>query len=276
MEMVFLMEEFRESIRLYRQLVNYGSGKVQLAEIVNTPHRNQFDHSRESALYYKDLYIDQSGVLDNNYLKNPPDDNTCAECKGHYLGSRPVINHNNDLRIGSLLEDHFMSFMNDKFHRNNIPLRCQRADLYKLNMPDFKIVNTEKNIDVLYFEFKCIFKPFIWVGRKIDGAHCYSHSMTLDCDIKLEKQKQLVMEQNISLKTIYIYWYDIPCVKGVFWQFGDFVYDYKMRAESYTRKKKTGDFRGGKQVGHIDKIYLPLTQMKHFYELFLYLERTLE
>ena len=49
MEMVFLMEEFRESIRLYRQLVNYGSGKVQLAEIVNTPHRNQFDHSRSSS-----------------------------------------------------------------------------------------------------------------------------------------------------------------------------------------------------------------------------------
>lgn len=269
------MENYRESFRLYRQLVCSGNGRAGLLETVRQPHNTQFNPDQKSALYYKNLYIDQVGITDNNELRTPPNDDTCKNCKSHFLGNRPTIDHQNDLRIGQYLEQHFMQFMNEQFHFRGWPFVCKRADTERLNMPDFKITDTETENDVLYFEFKCIFKPFIMVGTKIDNAHCYSHSMTLDCDNKLNRQEQLVNRSSIKNKTVYIYWYDIPCVKGVFWQFCEFVFNYRDRAETYTRVRQNGDFRGGRQVGHVDKIYLPLHQMKHFQELFSYLEKSL-
>ncbi|MDU9594185.1 hypothetical protein R7O05_04200 [Vibrio sp. Vb5032] len=269
------MENYRESFSLYRQLVSFGNGRQGLLGIVGQPHDTQFYPDQKSGGYYKQLFIDQVGILDNKKLRNPPNDATCQNCKGHFLGNRPKIDHQNDLKIGTYLEQHFMQFMNEQFNLRSWPFVCERADTERLNMPDFKITDTETGSIVLYFEFKCIFKPFIMVGRKIDNTHCYSHSMTLDGDDKLNKQKQLVYHNGIKDKTVYIYWYDIPCVKGVFWQFCDYVFDYRARAETYSRVRQDGDYRSGRQVGHVDKIYLPLHQMKHFQELLFYLEKNL-
>ncbi|MCT7947271.1 hypothetical protein [Shewanella septentrionalis] len=262
------LESYREAVRLYRRLVKFG-GRDELIRNVSQPHNTQFlANTDQSANYYKNLYVDQVSVQDSCRLLPPPDDGTCAGCKKHFLTKRPIIDHQTDLDIGNYLENHFMNFMNENFKSRSLPLNCLRADTQRLNMPDFKIIRTDIDHDVLFFEFKCIFKPFIKISDKIAGTYCYNNSMTLDCDIKLERQKKLINSSNIESKTIYIYWYDIPCVKGVFWQYSDFIYQHQTKTLSYTRAMQPGDYKDNRQVGHIDKIYLPLHMMKNFNELF--------
>ena len=135
-------------------------------------------------------------------------------------------------------------------------------------MPDFKIIDLGSGQDIFYFEFKCIFKPFIIVHKKISGAYCYNQSLTLDCDEKLITQKELINDNQILEKTAYVYWYDIPCLKGVFWQFSKDVFDYEESASTYKRREQVGDYINGNQVGHIDKIYLAIQQMNNFDSFF--------
>lgn len=259
------MEGYRRSYQLYSNLVKYGNQKLR--EIVNSPHATQFIVNSSTGRYFKTLYIDQLENSDSSQLVPPPNDETCVGCKSHFLFKRPKIDHGNDLRIGSKLEHHFQSYLNSLFNDWELSLVCDRADTELLNMPDFKITNTETREDIFYFEFKCIFKPFIKVGNKINGAQCYSHSMTLDCDEKLDRQRKLIRDNRISSKTAYVYWYDIPCVKGVFWQFSDNIFKIQETAQQYRRIEQGGDFRNGRQVGHVDKIYIPLHSMRDFNSL---------
>lgn len=255
------MESFQNAYRLYGSFTK--TRKEDLLKIVASPHPDQFKVSEQTGIYYKELYIDQINKDTKEELLSPPDDETCKSCKSHFLIKRPKIDHSTDLKIGGILEDEFKRYINYIFNKQNMPLNCVRADTNQKNMPDFKIINKISKEAIFYFEFKCIFKPFIKVGKEIPNAFCYSHSMTLDCDQKLEKQKNLILENKLLSKSAYVYWYDIPCIKGVFWKFSDEVYKYQKNAETYSRKTQTGDYNDGARTGHIKKLYLPLHQMKN-------------
>ena len=258
------MESYRRSVALYKNLI--GNQAANLRNVVGTPFHSQFDVNQSQKIYYRNLYIN----LVDNFNKNippssPPNDQNCKNCETHFLQQPPEINHAEDIRIGRVFEDYFSDFLNEYFRVKNLHLNCSRADNIKKNMPDFKIVDLNSGIDIFYFEFKCIFKPFIRVSRNIKGAQCYNQSLTLDCDSKLTKQKQLIYSGDILEKTAYVYWYDIPCVKGVFWQFSKDVFEYEESAGTYKRKTKLGDYdEKGIKVGHIDKIYLSLQNMYNF------------
>ncbi|WP_318475057.1 hypothetical protein [Photobacterium leiognathi] len=257
------MESHRESIRLYIKLIN---NKIErLREIAQVPHQSQFVLSKRAALNYQTFYINE---LDN-YAKSKKVtkrriEPMCSDCKDFFINNQPQIDHENDLNIGAQFEDKFSKFLNSLFEEKMLPLQCVRADDPTLNMPDFKIVNTDTKEAVFYFEFKCIFKPFISIGSKIKGAQCYSQSLTLDCDEKLTRQKELIYSCGILNKTAYVYWYDIPCVKGVFWGMSKNIFEYESSADTYRRIEVEGDSVDGARVGHLDKIYLPLHNMRNF------------
>ncbi len=139
-------------------------------------------------------------------------------------------------------------------------------------MPDFKISSNGK--DVLYFEFKVIFRPFITISRKVNSSfECYSHSLTLDAGEKLKKQKEEVTKVGTD-KVFYVYWYDLPCVKGVFWTTATKVYAFWDDQTEYSRKIVRGDFSSwGNKVGTTSKIYLPLCSMDDFSSFFIACKR---
>jgi hypothetical protein len=264
------MDSYRRSFTLYKNLI--GNQEIPLRAAVGTPYPSQFNVNINSADYYKILFIDLIDTYKQGMaLPVPPNDQNCTACKNHFLGSPPIIDHEGDLKIGGVLEAYFCDFLNEYFKVKKLQLQCIRADTDKLNMPDFKIINLKSSKIIFYFEFKCIFKPFITVHKKIRGAQCYSQSLTLDCDEKLTKQKALIRENNILLNTAYVYWYDIPCLKGIFWQFSKRVFEYEQNAHTYGRKEQAGDYKGGKKVGHTDKLYLPIHGMNNFDSFFQHL-----
>ena len=92
---------------------------------------------------------------------------------------------------------------------------------------------------------------------------CYSHSLTLDISNgkKLDDQRLLVKELGLE-NTVYVYWYDLPCVKGIFWMLASDTYKEVDSQTVYDRRLADGDFfPGGMKRAATKKIYLPLTKM---------------
>ena len=135
-------------------------------------------------------------------------------------------------------------------------------------MPDFVIKSKSCETDIFYFEFKCIFKPFIKVNSKILNYQCYSHSLSLDCDEKLARQFKLIESKKIMNRTAFVYWYDIPCIKGVFWMWAQNVKHLWNESPSYSREITRGDYQNGRKTGYTDKIYLAFPLLNDFYSLF--------
>jgi hypothetical protein len=234
---------YRESWKLYRAFTN--SNKTELLTLVGLHHKDQFDVTKNSGILYDNLYIDQLERYNEiQELKKIPGGDLCAKCHSHFLNTRPSINHSKDLKTGAKLEQKFNDYINDYFEYKGYGLRCLRADDVQLNMPDF-----------------------ISVGKKVKGALCYSHSLTLDSDEKLDKQFKLIQQKRIEEKTVYLYWYDIPCIKGFFWQSYFDVYEKSKSSTQYERKISPGDFQGGKKTGHTEKVYLELHRMKDIFTL---------
>lgn len=142
---------------------------------------------------------------------------------------------------------------------------CDKADTEQLNMPDFKVYDRETGKVIIYFEFKCIFKPFLSITKNVDPNYmCYSHSMTLDCDVKLTTQLGLIEKKGLHESAVYVYWYDLPCVKGIFWAPSSLIKEKLESTTQYARNIVDGDYEGNTKRGHTDKIYLPLHSMRDF------------
>lgn len=191
---------------------------------------------------------------------------TCDRCWKFYFYERDKLNKSVGVGYGKTFENQFMRFLRAK------GVECEDGTDVNMNYPDIRIL-TPGGKAACYLELKYLTSPFLSVRKKVDpNRDCYEGSATLDCDEKLRAQRRLV-ENEIPEQTYYVYWLDYPCIKGVFYWEAESVYAYvdRVGGREFTRRAREGDFvesyEGTRQVGHIEKVYVPLLQMGPFKEL---------
>lgn len=191
-------------------------------------------------------------------FKNTKKELACDGCFKYYMHNRGNLDKIEDLIYGAFLEKRFTYFLSKKLiELNGSNWTIKRADLINYHNPDFCIEKNGK--EVLFIEFKTIFRPFLTITKLVDPNYrCFSHSLTLDVGEKIQKQKEIVETRQI--KTIYLYWYDTPCMKGFYWE--DSVVIYENIEAKYSRIEREGDFNfRGRKNSTTDKIYLNVFEM---------------
>jgi hypothetical protein len=192
--------------------------------------------------------------------------NTCGHCWDFYIAQRDDLNKSVGVGYGKVFEDEFMKFLKAK------GIDSEEGDDQNMNYPDIRVLKRNGK-PACYLELKYLTAPFLTVRKKVDpNRDCYEGSATLDCDEKLLAQRRFV-EHEIPEQVYYVYWLDYPCIKGIFYWEAESVYAYvdSVGGLEFTRKTREGDFAetygGMRKVGHIDKVYVPLLQMKSFRQL---------
>lgn len=224
----------------------------------------------DSPKYYRELYLEQveSFNLGIPVMERPLDEN-CNYCSKFHLENLKEINKDPDISIGNDFEKNFQNFFQEILSSECPGATIKRADSNDLHCPDFLIELSGK--PVIWIEFKVIFRPYLKISEKVNPNYqCYSHSLTLDIGKKLDNQRALVASEDIGIDNcIYVYWYDLPCIKGIFWMDAKRIYEHQDNQNFYERKIVPGDknAQGGVRAA-VKKIYLPLHEMNDFYSIF--------
>ncbi|UUC52423.1 hypothetical protein NOX82_11085 [Pseudomonas citronellolis] len=250
-----------KACNLYQNLLE--SLPQGLVARVPAGHSRLLAWQRESRHYYQTMYLDEAQGVPA--LKRPGDA-VCRECEKFHLSTLKQIDKNPDIDLGNELEAVFEAYFQQVLDTLVPGLVIERADQQELHMPDFQVRHVQSGEVLLLMEFKVIFRPFLRISQKVNPAYeCYSHSMTLDVAGKLNAQRELVVNGPGARKCAYVYWYDLPCVKGVFWMSAEDVYRHQDEQVAYKRKVVSGDMGSAGQVrGAVRKLYLPLYQMNDF------------
>ncbi len=259
-----------EALALYQRLA------ARARELPRVPAAHEFlfrtDYP-EALAGYRRYYLEQWGVQN---IAPRPDDAICRRCERFHLGHRKQIDKQEDIAWVRPAEELLRQFVqwaiNRELQRRGDQarrVRCLRADEEDKRMPDCKVVPRSDPRHVLgYLEIKCIFRPFLQVARHAGDPSfaCYSHSLTLDTGNKLDNQ---LLRLRLTPPHDYLYWYDIPRLKGLFWLPAEEVSAIRERQRGYRRRQVQGDLdrASGRRVGTIDKIYLPLVEMYDFGQL---------
>jgi hypothetical protein len=216
---------------------------MKVVKEVPASHKTLFIPTQETKKYFKELYLDQ--INGTSVAKKRPGDETCGYCEKFHINNLKNIDKDADISIGKDLENCFKLFLEEMLNGKNIYISIQRADSENLHMPDFKVVRTSDGKILAYFEFKAIYRPFIKISDKVDSTYeCYSHSLTLDLSNgkKLMEQRKLVEDKIGTDNVYYVYWYDLPCIKGIFWISSKRVYEHMDKQVPYERRIVEGDF----------------------------------
>jgi len=265
-------------VNLYKHLIKKAK---ELGISAPASHPMLFNVTEETSKHYQALYLNQRGSTGK--LLGRPGKELCKNCFSFHINELKEIDKKGDLNFGKKLEECFQQYVQEMLNHllkikgySDISVRCERADTGNYHMPDFRLVRENDGKILAYFEFKSIFRPFLSISKKVDSNYkCYSHSLTLDIGSNEEKQKlkeQRVLVEGVLAANIvdYVYWYDIPCVKGVFSISSSSVYNLMDTQQIYTRKETDGDYNDkGTKVGSIDKIYIPLVQMNDIKNLLI-------
>jgi len=257
------------SLDYYRELANRANLEIN----VPAAHKTLFKAGVYTEECLKRYYYDQLSKKHGESLAPCANDDVCKYCKEFHVKTLKEIDKSSDIELGNNLEKCFRDYFEQKLNSQGIGIRCLRADNDNLHMPDFKIVRVSDQKEIAFFEFKVILRPFIYISKVNSNYLCYSHSLTLDLSNgkKLHKQRKLVEDNIGTSNTVYVYWYDLPCVKGVFWMRSERVYQIMDEQIEYDRKHVAGDYNNkGKKVGSTKKLYLPLLEMHDFKDLLNY------
>lgn len=270
------MKNDLDALRLYKVLADRAMATVAQ---VPAAHKTLFRPTQANIAYYQELYLDQFGS--HNPPRKRPGDATCKYCADFHLGTLKTIDKRADISFSKDLERCFQEFLEEQLNSLNADITCVRADQNDLHMPDFKIKRNRDLSVLLYFEFKVIFRPFLLIAKKVNPVfECYSNSLTLDLSNgnKLQEQRERVERLLGTANVIYVYWYDLPCVKGIFWMPSQGVYKImdEQQAAAYDRRNVAGDFNEfGRKNAATKKLYLPLLEMSDLNSLFeLILQRS--
>ncbi len=174
-----------------------------------------------------------------------------------YMSKRNKMIKGLDIQLGQWYEKAFAMFLKSK----NI-----EAIKKGFPYPDF-VVNP--NNPKAYYELKYIEAPFLSAHNLVKNTYPYDSkrydyecSLTLDTGSKLQKQREkyeLELKQS-GVAFYYVWWYDAPHLKGVFYMNALDVFDYWDKVGTlHEREKREGDKIAKQTKG---KIYPPLLKMK--------------
>ncbi len=180
-----------------------------------------------------------------------------------YLFKRNNFIKGLDIQLGQWYEKAFQLFLASK-----------GVTVFKKGFPfpDF-LVGSEDNPKA-YFEFKFIEAPFLSANNMVKNTFPYSSSrydyecsLTLDTGKKLQSQREKI-ENEITSKNIpcyYIWWFDAPHLKGIFYMSSVDVYEYWDNVGTlHEREEREGDKLANQIKG---KIYPPLLKMNSLSQL---------
>ena len=258
---------------LYQELLT--SCKSDMYEFFkNVPiFENQFTWSDFNKKCYETMYINntyETLAEVKNIKKDIPElKEMCKKCADFYIKPRNKSIPKYDIVLGKQLEDALMDFLTAK-----LGAKTERADLENRSLPDCKILKKDGSV-AAYFEVKFHGAPFVNALNNT-GRYCYEGSATLDYK-KIQKQLDLIDEQEYDAPVFYVHWIEYPCLKGVFYETSDQVkellsYGY----EDFIRRFRDGDKYKSKNSVYTEKKYSPLLYMKDFESFLCELKRLIE
>lgn len=260
------MTTHNRSLDLYARLANQAKS---LGIAVPAAHNQLFCVNKDTEQYYSQLYTDQH--KSKSAVQKRPGTEICKYCEQFHLSNLKTIDKRSDIKLGNALENVFQVFLANELQQRGVKCVCRRADTEDFHMPDFQVSPDDATPGFAYFEFKVIFRPFLKIASKVNSEfECYSHSLTLDLKngTKLLDQRRLVETALGNERVFYVYWYDLPCLKGVFWMPSKRVYEIMDTQAPYARREVAGDFNSwGTKNSATHKLYLPLVEMGDFESL---------
>jgi len=258
-------------IELFKELLSKNSDIIKFASNLKTfsgQFSSQFKFSDLNKNCYNIIYLkkDKKIIPRQEFFKSIENlESTCKECWKFYLNPRNRSIKGLDVQLGKKFELMLLDFLESK----GIP--CKKADVTNKTFPDNLVLDRDGNI-IAYLEIKYQSAPWIWAYKE-EGTkrECYEGSPALDIK-KLEQQWNLVENGEINHPFYYVYWLDLPCIKGIFFISIQDVYTfYKEEAKVFERKIREGDFvdtkDGKKFKGQLKKIHISIYKMKPFGEL---------
>lgn len=173
-----------------------------------------------------------------------------------FLKKRGKFTKGLDIQLGQWYEKAFKLFLESKgfeVKKKGFPF------------PDFQVIKDDEI--KAYYELKYIEAPFVYANVKVKNTYPYSDlrydyecSLTLDTGRKLDEQREKIEKDITDVPTFYVWWFDAPHLKGIFYMPASEVFDYYDNVgDLHDREKREGDDES-KQV--TTKIYPPLLKMK--------------
>jgi len=173
-----------------------------------------------------------------------------------YLRKRNKMIKGLDIQLGQWYEKAFKLFLATK------GIEAQKKGF---PYPDF-VVNPDE--PGAYYEFKYIEAPFISANNLVKNTYPYDStrydyecSLTLDTGKKLQSQRTKYETdiQPLGIPFYYVWWFDAPHLKGIFYMNADDVFEYWDEVGTlHEREAREGDKIASQIKG---KIYPPLLKM---------------
>lgn len=180
-----------------------------------------------------------------------------------YLNKRNQFIKGLDIQLGQWYEKAFQLFLDSKGI-----IVAKKGFPY----PDF-VVGDENNPRA-YYELKFIEAPFVSANNLVKNTYPYNStrydyecSLTLDTGKKLKRQREKIESDLMpkDIPTYYIWWFDAPHLKGIFYMEASDVFEYWDNVGNlHERSQREGDIIAEQVKG---KIYPPLLKMESFSSL---------
>lgn len=249
-----------EDVKLYKELVEFCNNNKDKIE---TKFDRKIEFTDFNETCFQEMYLNiknEANPLAPKILKDRVKGLT--ECYRFvipmYMKKRNESIKGLDIQLGQWYEKAFQMFLASK------GVNVQKKGF---PFPDF-IVGSEENPKA-YFEFKFIEAPFISANNLVKNTYPYETtrfdyecSLTLDTGKKLKSQRDKI-ETDLDPKgipTYYIWWFDAPHLKGVFYMKSTEVFDFWDNVGTlFEREEREGDKIAEQIKG---KIYPPLLKME--------------
>ncbi len=257
-----------ESLDLYKKLLTHIKG-----EIPGKKFENQVKFEDFNKVFFEEVYLKKKRKPGEKQIAESRDSlikrikglkELCKKCEDFFLGQKREYNKEEDIELAGIFENALMSFLNSQ------GIKTIRGDDYKTikghhkGYPDLLILNSKEE-EYCYLEVKYNAAPFIKISEFVEGRECYESPLTLNT-IKLERQGKLT-ESEIKIPVYYVYWVDLPCLKGIFYtDIKNIIAYYQGFGKIYQHDRKVGngDFSDGKKIGQTKMIYPPVLEMEEF------------
>lgn len=256
--MVEVIIDASEDIALYKELLTF-CDKIKQKQKFRFEGNLEFSQFNEAC--YNEMYAKNRGnptPPKPSIFKEiiPELKEVYSKASKFYFQKRNEMIKGLDIQQGHWFEEAFREFLKKKGFETNKK---------GFPFPDIEILKEGKTI--AYFELKYIRAPFIYANNIVDKLRWdYECSLTLDVGDKLRKQREKI-EKDISpskIPVFYIWWYDAPHIKGIFFMEAGEIFSYWDEVgTSHERKEREGD-KIDKQVK--GKIYPLLLKMHSFSE----------
>ena len=184
-----------------------------------------------------------------------------------FLAKRNNMTKGLDVQLGQWYEKAFRMFLATK------GIAAQKKGF---PFPDFQ-VGVEKV--KAYYELKYIEAPFINANHVVKNTYPYTTSRyDYECSLTLDTGKKLLNQRekieldlsNGETPCFYIWWFDAPHLKGIFYMNSKEVFDYWDNVDTlHIREARKGDELDHQERG---KIYPPLLKMNSLSSLILELK----